>query len=61
MTYIPNSPKGGIVLNQWEEYASLAEISDQEAEELCRALRRRVIQVVSKTGGQNIDPCRCFR
>lgn len=38
-------------MNQWEEYASLAEISDQEAEELCRALRRRVIQVVSKTGG----------
>ncbi len=38
-------------MNQWEEYGSLAEISDQEAEELCRTLRRRIIQVVSQTGG----------
>ena len=38
-------------MNQWEEYASLADINDQEAEELCRTLRRRVIQVVSQTGG----------
>lgn len=38
-------------MNQWKEYSSLANISDQEAEELCQALRRRIIQVVSQTGG----------
>lgn len=38
-------------MNQIEEYESLAQISDQEAEALCQTLRRRVIQVVSKTGG----------
>ena len=38
-------------MNQGKEYGSLAGISDQEAEELCQALRQRVIQVVSQTGG----------
>ena len=38
-------------MNQWKEYSSLANISDQEAEELCQVLRRRIIQVVSQTGG----------
>ena len=38
-------------MNQREEYPSLAHLSYQEAEELCRELRRRIIQVVSQTGG----------
>ena len=38
-------------MNQGKEYGSLAGISDQEAEELCQALRQRVIQVVSQPGG----------
>lgn len=38
-------------MNQQEEYPTLAEISNQEAEELCQDLRRRIIQVVSQTGG----------
>lgn len=38
-------------MKQREEYASLANISDQEAEALCQDLRRRIIQVVSQTGG----------
>lgn len=38
-------------MNQREEYPSLAHLSNQEAEELCRELRRRIIQVVSQTGG----------
>ena len=38
-------------MNEREEYPSLHGISDREAEELCHKLRRRVVQVVSKTGG----------
>ena len=38
-------------MNQREEYPSLAHLSNQEAEELCQQLRRRIIQVVSQTGG----------
>ena len=38
-------------MNQREEYSSLHGISDQEAEALCRKLRRRLVQVVSRTGG----------
>ncbi len=36
---------------QRAEYPSLHGISDREAEELCETLRRRIIDVVSKTGG----------
>ena len=35
-------------MKQREEYASLANISDQEAEALCQDLRRRIIQVASQ-------------
>lgn len=45
------SPKEEFVLNEREEFPSLHGITDQEAEDLCRKLRRRVVQVVSKTGG----------
>ena len=38
-------------MNQREEYSSLANLTNQEAEELCQDLRRRIIQVVSQTGG----------
>ena len=38
-------------MNEREEYTSLQGISDREAEELCRQLRRRVVHVVSRTGG----------
>ena len=38
-------------MNEREEYPSLHGIDDQEAVDLCRKLRRRVVQVVSKTGG----------
>ena len=38
-------------MNEREEYPSLHGISDREAEELCHKRRRRVVQVVSKTGG----------
>ena len=38
-------------MNEWEEFPSLHGISDREAEELCWKLRRRVVQVVSRTGG----------
>ena len=38
-------------MNDREEYPSLHGISDREAEELCRRLRHRVVQVVSGTGG----------
>ena len=51
MNPIATLSKGGVDLNQGKEYGSLAGISDQEAEELCQALRQRVIQVVSQTGG----------
>lgn len=51
MNPIATLSKGGVDLNQGKEYDSLAGISDQEAEELCQALRQRVIQVVSQTGG----------
>ena len=51
MNPIATLSNGGVDLNQGKEYGSLAGISDQEAEELCQALRQRVIQVVSQTGG----------
>lgn len=38
-------------MNEREEFSSLHEISDYEAEALCETLRQRVIQVVSQTGG----------
>ena len=38
-------------MNEREEYPSLHGISDQQAVDLCHKLRRRVVQVVSKTGG----------
>lgn len=38
-------------MDQWKEYSSLRNISDQEAEDLCQTLRRRIIQIVSQTGG----------
>lgn len=38
-------------MNEREEFSSLHEISDHEAEALCETLRQRVIQVVSQTGG----------
>ncbi len=38
-------------MNEREEFSSLHEISDQEAEALCETLRQRVIQIVSQTGG----------
>ena len=38
-------------MNEREEFPSLHGISDREAEELCWKLRRRVVQVVSRTGG----------
>lgn len=38
-------------MNEREEFPSLHGISDQEAEKYCRQLRRRVVQVVSQTGG----------
>ena len=38
-------------MNEREEYPSLHGISDREAEELCKKLRRRVVHVVSRTGG----------
>ena len=56
MNPIATLSKGGVDLNQGKEYGSLAGISDQEAEELCQALRQRVIQVVSQTGGHQQGP-----
>ena len=38
-------------MNQREECSALANLTNQEAEELCQDLRRRIIQVVSQTGG----------
>ena len=38
-------------MNEREEYPSLHGIGDQEAVDLCRQLRRRVVHVVSRTGG----------
>lgn len=38
-------------MNEREEFPSLHGISDREAVELCSKLRRRVIRVVSRTGG----------
>jgi 1-deoxy-D-xylulose-5-phosphate synthase len=38
-------------LNQREEFPSLHNITDRQAEELCQALRQRLLEVVSKTGG----------
>ena len=38
-------------MNEREEYPSLHGIDDQTAIDLCRKLRRRVVHVVSKTGG----------
>lgn len=41
----------GQALKDWEEFPSLHGISDQEAEEVCDRLRRRILRVVSQTGG----------
>ena len=38
-------------MNQREEFPSLHGISDREAEEICQTLRRRIVDVVSQTGG----------
>ena len=38
-------------MNEREEFPSLHGISDQEAEDYCRHLRHRVVQIVAKTGG----------
>ena len=38
-------------MKDWEEFPSLHGIDDREAEEVCDRLRRRILRVVSQTGG----------